>query len=94
MLAHRRLGIDALGLPAMSVALLQIATALDKMLVEREHSGAVCPDLFTVSALSMGLDPVELDGLLARGTVPAEAGTAQALARSTTTTTDNGGRDD
>lgn len=35
-----------------------------------------------------------LDGLLARGTVPAEAGTAQALSRSTTTTTGKGGRDD
>lgn len=35
-----------------------------------------------------------LDGLLARGTVPAEAGTARALGRSTTTTTDLGGRDD
>ena len=35
-----------------------------------------------------------LDGLLARGTVPAAAGTAQALARSTTTTAGMGGRDD
>jgi len=35
-----------------------------------------------------------LDGLLARGTVPTEAGTAQALTRSTTPTTSNGGRDD
>ncbi len=35
-----------------------------------------------------------LDGLLARGAVPAEAGTAQALARSTTTTPGDGGRDD
>lgn len=35
-----------------------------------------------------------LDGVLERGTVPTEAGTAQALTRSTTTTTDTGGRDD
>ena len=35
-----------------------------------------------------------LDGLLARGTVPAAAGTAQALSRSTITPTISGGRDD
>lgn len=35
-----------------------------------------------------------LDGLLGRGTVPTAAGTAQALARSTPTTTDTAGSRD